>query len=170
MKTNDLTRIAMMTAVLCILAPISIPFGSSAISLPTFALYLMAYILKPKQAIAAVGIYLLLGAAGLPIFAGYLGGISRFVSPNGGYLIGYLFASYIGAWFIQKYPQRTMQMLGLCLGTLPLYLIGTFWLAHTTDITFSAALWSGALLYLPFDIIKILLAAYLGRKIQKHIK
>ncbi|MBR5270013.1 MAG: biotin transporter BioY [Anaerotignum sp.] len=170
MKTNDLTRIAMMTAVLCILAPISVPVGSAAISLSTFALYLMAYILKPKQAIAAVGIYLLLGAAGLPIFAGYLGGISRFVSPNGGYLIGYLFTSCIGAWFIQKYPQRTMQMLGLCLGTLPLYLIGTFWLAHATGLPFSAALWSGALLYLLFDIIKILLAAYLGRKIQKHIK
>ena len=102
MKTSDLTRIAMMTAVLCILAPISIPFGSSAISLSTFALYLMAYILKPKQNIAAVGIYLLLGAAGLPVFAGYLGGISRFVSPNGGYLIGYLFPSYIGAWFISS--------------------------------------------------------------------
>ena len=54
MKTNDLTRIAMMTAVLCILAPISVPFGSAAISLSTFALYLMAYILKPKQNIAAV--------------------------------------------------------------------------------------------------------------------
>ena len=156
MKTNDLTRIAMMTAVLCILAPISVPVGSAAISLSTFVLYLMAYILKPKQNIAAVGIY--------------LGGISRFVSPNGGYLIGYLFTSCIGAWFIQKYPQRTMQMFGLCLGTLPLYLIGTFWLAHTTDITFSAALWSGALLYLPFDIIKMLLASYIGKKLQKHIK
>ena len=52
MKTNDLTRIALMTAVLCVLAPISIPVPVSpvALTLATFALYLMAYILNPRQA------------------------------------------------------------------------------------------------------------------------
>ena len=86
MKTTELTRIALMTAVLCILAPISIPvpFSSVALSLAAFAIYLMAYILKPRQALFSICLYLLLGAAGLPVFAGYLGGISRFASPNGG--------------------------------------------------------------------------------------
>ena len=76
MKTTELTRIALMAAVLCVLAPISIPIpvSSVALSLATFAIYLMAYILKPKQALASVSLYLLLGAAGLPVFAGYLGG------------------------------------------------------------------------------------------------
>ena len=93
MKTKDLTRIAMMAAVLCILAPISIPIpvSSVALTLATFALYLMAYILNPRQAFAAVGLYLLLGAMGLPVFSGYIAGVSRFAAPGGGYLIGYLF-------------------------------------------------------------------------------
>lgn len=79
MKTKDLTRTALMTAVLCILAPISIPVpvSSVALTLATFALYLMAHILNPKQTLAAVGIYLLLGAVGLPVFSGYMAGISR---------------------------------------------------------------------------------------------
>ena len=54
MKPQDLTRIALMTAILCILAPISIPLpvSSVALTLATFAIYLTAYILKPKQALA----------------------------------------------------------------------------------------------------------------------
>ena len=172
MKTTELTRIALMTAVLCILAPISmpIPFSSVALSLAAFVIYLMAYILKPRQALFSVCLYLLLGAAGLPVFAGYLSGISRFASPNGGYLIGYLAAIGIAAWFVQNHSRVSLQIIGLLFATLSLYLIGTCWMAYTTGIALSAALWSGALLYLPFDIIKMLFAVYLGRKIQKHIK
>ena len=170
MKTKDLTRIAMITAVLCILAPVSLPVGAAAFSLSSFVLYLMAYILKPKQAVAAVGIYLLLGAAGLPVFAGYMGGISRFASPVGGYLIGYLFTAGIGAWFVQKYSPLSLQIFGLLLATLCLYLTGTFWLMHITEVPLSAAIQTGVLIFLPFDIAKMLLASCVGRKLQKHIK
>ena len=170
MKTKDLTRIALMTAILCILAPISIPVSTVALTLATFALYLMAYILKPKQALAAVGLYLLLGAAGLPVFSGYMAGISRFAAPGGGYLIGYLFLVGISGWFIRKYSSIPLQIFGSLLGTAVMYAIGTFWLAFSTGISFCAALPAGALIFLPFDLLKILLVSYIGRKIQEHIK
>lgn len=170
MKTTDLTHTALMTAVLCILAPISIPVGSVAFSLATFVIYLMAYILKPRQALAAVGIYLLLGAAGLPVFAGFLSGISRFAAPGGGYLIGYLFLAGIGGGFMQKYSQITFQIFGLFLGTLAMYLLGTGWLSLSTGISFFSALPMGILVFLPLDTLKILLASYLGQKIKLHIK
>ena len=172
MKTKDLTRTALMTAVLCILAPISIPVpvSSVALTLATFALYLMAHILNPKQTLAAVGIYLLLGAVGLPVFSGYMAGISRFAAPGGGYLIGYFFLTGISSWFVQKYSAVSMQILGMFLGTLVMYLLGTFWLAYTTGISFPAALPAGMLIFLPLDIVKIFLASYIGRKLQNHIK
>ena len=172
MKTKDLTRTALMTAVLCILAPISIPVpvSSIALTLATFALYLMAHILNPKQTLAAVGIYLLLGAVGLPVFSGYMAGISRFAAPGGGYLMGYLFLAGISGWFVQKYSAVSMQVLGMFLGTLMMYFLGTFWLAYTTGISFPAALPAGMLVFLPFDIVKIFLASYIGRKLQNHIK
>ena len=172
MKTKDLTRIALMAAVLCVLAPISIPLpiSSVALTLATFALCLMAYILKPKQAIAAVGIYLLLGAAGLPVFSGYMAGVSRFAAPGGGYLIGYLFLAGISSWFVQKYSAISMQVIGIFLDTLVMYLLGTFWMAYVTNISFFTALPAGMFIFLPFDILKIILASYIGRKIQKHIK
>ena len=172
MKTKDLTRIAMMAAVLCILAPISIPIpvSSVALTLATFALYLMAYILNPRQAFAAVGLYLLLGAMGLPVFSGYIAGVSRFAAPGGGYLIGYLFLVGISSWSVQKYANTLMQILGMLFGTLVMYLIGTFWMAYTTGIPFLSALLAGMLVFLPLDIIKIIFASHLGRKLQKHIK
>ena len=54
-------------------------------------------------------IYLLLGAVGLPVFSGYMAGISRFAAPGGGYLIGYLFLAGISSWFVQKYSAVSMQ-------------------------------------------------------------
>ena len=172
MKTHDLTRVALMTAVLCILAPISIPIpiSSVVVSLSTFALYLMAYLLKPKQALVSVGLYLLLGAAGLPVFAGYLSGIGRFIAPGGGYLIGYLLLAGISGWFIQIYAEPISQIFGMFLGTLAMYLIGTFWMSLSTGVSFVSAMPAGLLVFLPFDILKMLLAFYVGKKINLHIK
>lgn len=170
MKTKDLTRIALMTAVLCILAPISIPIGPVPLTLSTFILYLTAYLLSPKQALASTALYLLLGAAGLPVFSGFLAGISRFASPAGGYLIGYLFLVWISGKFVQKHAAPFMQILGLFLGTLSLYAIGILWLAYITKTGLFSALPAGMLLFLPTDILKILLAVSIGRKVQNHIK
>ena len=172
MKTTTMTRIALMAAVLCILAPISIPVpvSSVALTLATFVLYLMAYILKPRQVLTVVGIYLLLGAVGLPVFSGYMAGISRFAAPGGGYLIGYLFLAGISSWFVQKYSAVSMQVIGMFLGTLVMYTLGTLWMANTTGISFLSALPAGMLVFLPLDILKIILASYIGRKIRLYIK
>lgn len=172
MKTKDLTYIALMAAVLCILAPISIPIpiSSVALTLATFAIYLMAYILRPKQALAAVGIYLFLGAVGLPVFSGYLSGVSRFAAPGGGYLIGYLFLVGISSFFVHHFSRPAMQILGMFLATLVMYAIGTFWLAYSTGVSFLTALPAGALVFLPLDILKIILSSYMGRKLQLHLK
>ncbi|MGN1231305.1 MAG: biotin transporter BioY, partial [Anaerotignum sp.] len=98
-NTKKIVYIALMAAILCILAPISIPIPVSTISLTlaTLAIYIIAYVLEPKEALAAVGLYLLLGAIGLPVFSGYMSGISRFVAPGGGYLVGYLFLAGISS-------------------------------------------------------------------------
>lgn len=170
MQTKDLTSVALLTALLCILAPISIPTGGTSLSLATFAIYLTAFLLPPRKALTAVWLYLLLGAAGLPVFAGYTAGISRFLSPGGGYLIGYLPLVGISSFFIRRFSSRSMQLLGLALATLLLYGIGTAWLAFVTHTPFLAALPMGALVFLPLDSIKILFASMLGRKLNQYLK
>lgn len=172
MKTKELTKIALMTAIICILAPISIPipFSPVALTLCTFALYLSVYILTPKQAIFAIALYLLLGSIGVPVFSGYTAGFAKFAGPGGGYLVGYIFLVAISAYFVRKNKNSPiMQMLGIFLATLVMYSIGTFWMAKITNVGFFATLPIGAFIFLPLDIVKIVLACIVGRKVQHYL-
>lgn len=171
-NTKNMAYIAMMVAILCILAPISIPIPVSTISLTlaTLAIYIIAYVLEPKEALAAVGLYLLLGAIGLPVFSGYMAGISRFAAPGGGYLVGYLFLAGISSAFVHRFSHPLPQIGGMFLATCITYCIGTFWLARVTNAPFLATLPAGALVFLPLDTVKMLFACWLGRKLQQHLQ
>lgn len=172
-QTKTLTRTALMAAVICVLAPISIPIpvSSMPLTLGTFALYLTAYVLKPKSAFAATGLYLLMGAIGLPVFAGYASGISRFAGPGGGYLIGYLLLVPACSACIHRFPQRpAAQIAGIFLATLVFYLIATFWMATVIGGSFIATLPAGALVFIPLDTVKILVVCWIGQKIQPYLQ
>jgi len=172
MKVQSLTKIALMSTIICILAPISIPIPVSpvALTLATFALYLTAYILKPAQALAATGIYLLLGAVGIPVFSGYMSGISRFAAAGGGYLVGYLFLVGISSLAIHRFPTKpAFQIMGMFLGTMTTYTMGTLWMAHVINAGFWETLPMGALIYIPLDLVKIGLSCYIGRNVQKYV-
>lgn len=172
MNTGNLTRTSLMTALICILAPISIPLPISPvpITLGTFALYLSLYVLEYKQAICSTVLYLLLGAVGLPVFSGYTAGFSRFFGAGGGYLVGYIFLVIIGGYFVNKYKQSPIiQIIGCFLGTIITYLIGTFWLAKVIEAEFIATIPAGVLVYLPLDTVKMILACIVGREVRKRI-
>lgn len=172
-KTKDLTLTALMAAILCILAPISvpIPISSVALTLGTFAIYLAAYVLEPRLAFAAIGLYLLLGAAGLPVFSGYTAGVAKFAGPGGGYLVGYLLLASACSACIRRFPRRpVVQAVGMFLVTLAFYLIATYWMSVVTGGSFLATLPAGALVFLPLDSVKIIAACWLGQKIQPYLQ
>ena len=97
MKTKDMATTALMAALLCVLAPITIPVGPIPLSLATFAVYMAGAVLGAKRGIAAVALYLLIGMTGIPVFSGFTGGIQRLAGVTGGYLIGYLPCAWITA-------------------------------------------------------------------------
>ena len=133
-------------------------------------MYLTAYVLPPRQALAAIGLYLLLGAAGLPVFSGYTAGLSRFAAPGGGYLIGFLFLTGISSLFVSRFPKNIpAQIGGLFLATIVNYILGTAWMAYLTNTTFLQSLPMGALVFLPLDIVKIIIACLLGNRIRAYL-
>lgn len=171
-RTRTMTMTALMTAIICIFAPISIPIPISpvALTLGTFAMYLTAYVLPPRQALAAIGLYLVLGAAGLPVFSGYTAGLSRFAAPGGGYLVGFLFLTGISSLFICRFPRNALaQMGGMFLATLVTYTLGTAWMAYLTNTTFLQSLPMGALVFLPLDVVKIIIACFLGSRLRAYL-
>lgn len=171
-KTVTLTSIAIMSAVLCVLGPmsISLPFSPVPLSLATIGIFLSLYVLGVRFGNLSIIIYLIIGAVGLPVFSFFSGGIGKIAGPTGGYLIGYIFLALIAGLFIEKFKtNKLLQFLGMVLGTLVCYLIGTIWLSFQAKIGFISALTVGVLPYIVFDLIKIVVCILLGNKIRDII-
>lgn len=170
--TRQLTLIGVMTAVTCILGPLSIPlpFSPVPISFTNLAVYLTVFVLGMKFGTISYVIYLLLGTVGLPVFSGFSGGLGKLVGPTGGYLIGFIFLALIAGFFVERFPgKRTYALIGMVIGTLVCYLFGTVWLSFQMDLRFSAGLAAGVFPYLPGDLIKIIAAGIVGPQLRNAV-
>lgn len=171
-QTNvlSLTTTAMMTAILCILAPISVPIGEVPISLATFAVYIAAHLLGTKRSLMCVMLYLLLGMVGVPVFASWSAGFNVMAGPTGGYLLGYLLIAFFTGWFTKLGKGRIpMILIGSILGTLGCYIIGTLWLGVQLSLSAKAALMAGVIPFIPGDLIKIVLSIGVTLPIKKQL-
>ena len=170
-SVQKMAIIALMTAVLCILAPISIPIFISPVpvSLGVLAVYLTAYVLSPLDATISVIIFILLGTFGLPVFSGYSGGLSKLVGPTGGYIIGFLFTVYISSLFIHMKKGIIFDVIGMITGLALCYILGTIWFSYQQGKGFIASLLLCVVPFLIGDAIKIIVAVILGTQINKRL-
>lgn len=170
-SVQKIAIIALMTAVLCILAPISIPVFISPvpISLGVLAIYLTAYVLSPLDATISVIIFILLGTFGLPVFSGYSGGLSKLVGPTGGYIIGFLFTVYISSLFIHMKKGIIFDVIGMITGLALCYILGTIWFSYQQGKGFIASLLLCVVPFLIGDAIKIIVAVILGTQLNKRL-
>ena len=156
-KTYEITMTALMAAVTCILAPLSIPIGPVPISFTNLAIYLSLYLLGWKKGTISYLIYLLLGLVGLPVFSGFTGGPSKLAGPTGGYIIGFIVMAWI-------------QLIGMIVGTIICYLFGTIWFCLVANYTFKAALAVCVIPFIPADLVKMIIAMIIGPMIKKRIR
>ena len=161
-NTYAMAVTALMTAVTCILAPLSIPIGPVPISLTNFAIYLSLYLLDWKKGTISYILYLLLGLVGLPVFSGFTGGIGKLAGPTGGYIIGFIPMAIIAGIVIDKFSQRWIQILGMIVGTAICYAFGTAWFCIQAGYTVSAALAVCVIPFIPADLIKMVIAMIIG--------
>jgi len=179
-KIKDMCYIALMAAVICVISPYEIPLEPVPISLATFAVYLAGAVLGFKKGTAAVCIYLLLGAVGVPVFAGFTSGFAKFTGPTGGYLIGYLPCVAITGIGVDLLGERRINVFEygfswsypvfMVLGTIVLYLLGTVWFVTSTGYTFAKALPLCVIPFLPGDAAKIVLATVLGEVLRGRLQ
>jgi biotin transport system substrate-specific component len=160
---------SLLAALIAAGAYISVPIGPVPIILQNMFILLAGLLLGSRWGLAAVGVYLLAGACGLPVFAGGTGGIGRFAGPTGGYLIGYLPAVFIVG-LLSKYEKTAFDVIGMILGTLVIYSIGVAWLQFITGMAFSKALALGMYPFLVGDALKIAAAAAIAKTIRPVIR
>lgn len=171
-KTANLTMIGLMTAVLCILGPMSlvIPISPVPISLTNLAIYLTVILLGMRRGTLVTLVYLFVGLIGVPVFSAFTGGPGKLIGPTGGYLIGFIFLALIAGYAVDRFPGKIRwTVLGMVLGTIVLYGLGTAWLAYSAGMTFSQALFAGVIPFIPGDAVKIALAIMIGFPIKKRL-
>ena len=169
-KTYEMTVTALMTAVTCILAPLSIPIGPVPISFTNLAIYLSLYLLGWKRGTISYLVYLLIGLVGIPVFSGFTSGPGKLFGPTGGYLIGFIPLALIAGYFINHFHnKKVLSFLGMILGTAVCYALGTTWLAIQAHMGFQAALMAGVVPFLPGDFIKMILALLIAPQIRKQL-
>lgn len=171
--------IALLAAVLCVIAPFSLPIGPVPISLATFAVYLAGALLGCGHGTAAVALYLVIGSIGVPVFAGWSAGFSNLIGPTGGYLLGYLPCAAIVGFGVGRWGGREARLfknrfypaypLSMAIGTLVLYALGTAWFMMQLHYTFASALAVCVLPFLPGDAVKIAAASVLAPILRKRL-
>lgn len=172
MKTRDMTLTAVAAALICITGPLTIAAGPVPLSLATFAVYLAGAILGKKRGTAAVGLYLLIGIVGVPVFSGFSGGFQKLAGVTGGYLAGYLPCAFLagaGAEKAEKEGRKWLLPGMMAAGTAMLYALGTAWFMIQTGNGLGAALGLCVLPFLPGDAVKIAAAATLAVPVRKAV-
>lgn len=166
-NTRVLALVGVMTAVTCILGPLSIPIGAVPISLTNLAIFFSVYVLGMKLGTISCVMYLLIGMAGLPVFSAFTGGLGKMLGPTGGYMLGYVFMSLICGFFIDRFmSNRALCFLGMILGQAACYLPGTVWLAYQAKLTFEAALLTGVVPFILGDLLKMAFAVMIGSRLR----
>ena len=143
-----------------------LPFTPGMVTALTLAMSLSAYILNPKQTFTVILIYLLLGVAGLPIFAGS-GGPGRLLSPAGGFYFAWLIAYPILSYFKGSTPNFKRYALANIFFTMPItYIGGMISMCLIMQINLAEAAAMAILPFIPGDIMKTLAAAFIGVKMN----
>jgi biotin transport system substrate-specific component len=170
-STKHLVMTGMFTAIICVLSQIAIPVQPIPFTLSLFAIFLTGALLPPRYAFLSVLVYLLLGAFGIPVFAGNKAGIQHLTGMTGGYLLAYPLMSFVIALsykYIRKYKVFALGA-GMIIALLLCYLIGTAWFSFLTKNSFYTALTLCVFPFILFDLLKIVLATSFSIIIRKRI-
>lgn len=173
MKTSvkDLTFMALMVAITAICAWITIPVYVVPFTMQTFAVFATLLLLGGTKGTLAILAYLLLGTVGVPVFAGFSGGVSKIVGPTGGYLIGFVFQGLVYIVYEKLTSMKVWHKItALVIGLFVCYLFGTvFFVLSMGKYTFGAALGMCVLPYIVPDLAKLVLAWGVSTAVSKAL-
>ena len=168
MKTDKMIKAALMTALTAVGAYliIPLPFSPVPITLQTFFVILAGRLLGKKYGVLSQISYLLLGAAGLPIFSGGRGGLGVLAGPTGGFLISFAAAAWIAGHY---YKDEKKNFFIYSAAVLSNYIIGCSYFIFVTGTAIPAALNMTVIPFIPGDIFKIILVIIIAPIIEKRL-
>ena len=174
-KVLDLVYIAIGAALIAICSWISIP-TAVPFTLQTFAVFFVLLALGGERGTLATLVYVLLGAVGVPVFAGFSGGIGILLGSTGGYIIGFLFTGLIYILFTKFFKKNiVIKIVALVLGLAVCYAFGTAWFMHvymksSGEVGLLTVLGWCVFPFIIPDLLKLVLAVVISKRIEPVIK
>lgn len=173
-RTYDMAYIAVFAVLMAICSWISIP-TVIPFTLQTFAVFLAVCVLGGKRGTLSVIVFVLLGAIGVPVFAGFTGGLGIIMGNTGGYIIGFIFAGLL-MWLMERIFGRKMwvQAVSMLLGMVTYYVFGTIWfmivyMRTTGPVGVTAVLGWCVIPFIIPDLVKAALALFLGNTLRRPL-
>ena len=170
LKLRMMIVTALFAAIIGVMAQITIPLPLVPITGQTLAIGLAATILGSRYGTLAVILYLIIGSAGVPVFAEFSGGVSKLIGPTGGYLVGFLPAAFLIGWFMEKTAFNFKNaVIANSIGMLITLGFGTIWLKIATELSWLAAFAGGFTPFIIVGFIKAALASWIGVLIRNRL-
>ena len=167
---KSMLQCSLFAALLCIMAPLTFPVGVVPVTLGIFAVIICASVLGVSRSMVSVGVYIALGAIGLPVFSGWQGGVGVLVGPTGGYIWSYIIVCIIVGKCADMSTPRWFAILCGLLALLICYICGTvqYMVVSGSDIVVSLTVCVYP--FVIFDIIKVWAATVAGNRIRDALK
>ena len=171
-QTKDLAYVAVCAVLMAVCSWINIP-SAIPFTLQTIAVFCTLGLIGGKRGTASILVYLLLGALGLPVFAGFSGGVGILFGITGGYLLGFILMGLV-YWLGEHLGKgkRVVEISSMALGLVLCYAFGTAWFMFVYTRQSGAVTLATALAWcvIPFivpDLVKMALAVLLSQKLSK---
>jgi biotin transport system substrate-specific component len=162
-----ITTFAVLTAAS---AQVEIPHSPVPFTAQTLIVLLSGALLGPWGGASSMVIYLLLGAAGLPVFSGLSFGPARLLGPTGGYLLAFPAASLLVGWMTSRKYGYWWTLFSMAAGLLVVFAMGTVQLWAVVFRDWSAAVQSGFLIFTWWDGVKLIAAAGIAHQYFKRTR
>ncbi|WP_142828403.1 biotin transporter BioY [Planococcus soli] len=178
-RTLQLVHIAMFSALMAIGANVSsfLVIGGVPITLQTFFAILAGLLLGSRMGAVSMIVYAFIGLAGVPVFAGFSGGVDTILSPTFGFIISFIFIAYTAGLIVKKWPSKKGFIAAALAGTAVNYFIGTNWMYAAYKLWFAAPegftyqmAWAWMAVPLPKDLILAVLAGLFGYRLRPIIQ
>jgi biotin transport system substrate-specific component len=168
---QDICLIGIFAAIIAAMAQIRVPIIPPVpFTMQTFAVPLAGAVLGAKRGAASVGVYLLIGAIGVPVFNGFVGGPNHFVGPTGGFLLSFplmALTAAIGASFKKHY--YLWLTCGLAVGAVINYICGMLMFSYVTGVSVPVAFARVVVPFIPGGVVKMFMVILMGKPIKKAI-
>lgn len=169
-STRYVCTVAVFTALMCAIAPISIPMVPVSITLATLMVYLVSALFPANISVVVVLLYILLGSLGLPVFSNFSSGFAVLLGPTGGFIFGYILAALAESLLISFFKNRKwMFPVAMVVATIIIYSFGSAWFMVYMNgkYSFAKTMMACVVPFLLGDSLKIVVSSIVGIRLRK---